>query len=42
MALSIEEFEATTINQLAVIVDLFAVKKATQNGMEAKEAYHDA
>ncbi|OBT69511.1 hypothetical protein VE03_01146 [Pseudogymnoascus sp. 23342-1-I1] len=42
MALSIEEFEATSIEQPAVIVDLFAVKRATWDGMKAKEAYHDA
>ncbi|KFY23169.1 hypothetical protein V493_06036 [Pseudogymnoascus sp. VKM F-4281 (FW-2241)] len=42
MALSTEEFEATPMEQPAVIIDLFAVKKATWDGMKAKEAYHDA
>lgn len=41
MALSIEEFEATSIEETAVMVDLFAVKKETWDGMKAKEAYHD-
>jgi hypothetical protein len=42
MALSTEQFEDTPMEQAAVMVDLFAVAKSTWNGMEAKEAYHDA
>ncbi|KFY85590.1 hypothetical protein V500_08284 [Pseudogymnoascus sp. VKM F-4518 (FW-2643)] len=42
MALSVEDFETTSIGEPDVMVDLFAEKKATWGGMEAKEAYHDA
>ncbi|KFY47635.1 hypothetical protein V496_10521 [Pseudogymnoascus sp. VKM F-4515 (FW-2607)] len=41
MALSIEEFEATSIEETEVMVDLFAVKKENWDGMKAKEAYQD-
>ncbi|OBT89278.1 hypothetical protein VE02_02558 [Pseudogymnoascus sp. 03VT05] len=42
MALSVEEFEATSMEEPSIVVDLFALKKAAWAGMEPKEAYHDA
>jgi hypothetical protein len=42
MTLTVEEFEATPIEQPSIVVDLFAVKREAWGGLEAKEAYHNA